>query len=522
MPKKTIAEFKAAFIAIKKPSRPRKVTRKMKGALETAVGDEDSDDFVDKIGALAKLDRGYLVDLVAYKISKHMETADKLPFWKDKVPPDVLSDAMAKIVPNDMDSPTTQKAMDRAVADGDKTRTALLFARDPAKASGVFQAKLLALGGKGDRETRRELSDLVSANVSGGGMAFRKDTLIKALKQGNKEAATDLGSYLGFFSDDELVDIARQTGAAFFADALTGLKDSEGPFIQRMGNRKLRDDLAAVDPGAWDAFVDKTPMLAAVREVETKIADADPALTQDEILASMFEAAMDPANMPLTYVATKFTPNTVLLMGESERGAEAMQVLRDNKVAQARKEWAEGGKVGPEPGPEILPDMPATDCHNTLNLMQELLKLCPGPKPKIVPGSCADMLMTKPPSSFPGKGTLDRGFAGNVFDDGGTATGRILFTGDNGKNSHSWIVVDDVPFDPVMGTKGKQEVEVDPVEMVMTWVIPKRLAKGPGGYAVMDTALKVASNKMGFSTGYYLTADPRPRLTADEREKAGL
>src|SRR5712691_2901718 len=71
-------------------------------------------------------------------------------------------------------------------------------------------------------------------------------------------------------------------------------------------------------------------------------------------------------------------------------------------------------------------------------------------------GNVNNMLLTKPLASVPGKGLLDKSFGGNVLDDGGKSLDQVLFTGDGGINSHTWLVIDGMEYDPVMGTRGAE------------------------------------------------------------------
>jgi hypothetical protein len=156
-----------------------------------------------------------------------------------------------------------------------------------------------------------------------------------------------------------------------------------------------------------------------------------------------------------------------------------------------------------------------------LYITQGMMEMFPGQKPKIVNQSCPNMLMTKALSEIPGRGVLDRSFTGNVFDEQGKPTGKILFSGDNGINSHTWLLVDGVPFDPVLGTKGDDVAGA--VAETFDWVIPKRLAKGKkGSYAVQDEKLQPTTNSMGFRTGYYLTKNPAKFLKKEELDQAKL
>jgi hypothetical protein len=508
MPKKSVDEFKQAFKAIKKPKMPKAVNSKTKSALEKAVGKDDDDTFVANIKTIGETDRDYLVDLVAYKFAKHFDNDDKRPFWQDKVPKDVMQEALAKIVPDDLDSTLTQKTFEKAIAGKQTSTVAMLFERDPAKAEKFVFDKFLSLTGNGQDEERTSWA--IAARNNGVDMAaFEKKLLKQALAGGNEAAATQMGYLLVNVGEDELVDFAKDDPKQFFETALHGLKDTGTDFIKVLSKKSLRDKLKALDPDAWAEFVADTPMLASLAAVEAAVQTKG--LTESsDIMDEMFTAVMDKKNMPLGYSGTAFDSNHLIMAGPTD------------KTNQFRENQKKAGIV------DNFPEDPATDCHHLLYITQQMMEMYPGPKPEIHNVSCPDMLMTKPLSSIPGRGTLDRGFTGNVFDESGKPTGRVLFTGDDqGQKSHTWLSVKvagstkEEFYDPVIGTKGADVKGA--VEMELTWVIPKRLARGnTGRYAVQDKKLKPASNSMGFSTGYYLTDNPAKYLSKDEKKQAGL
>ena len=245
-------------------------------------------------------------------------------------------------------------------------------------------------------------------------------------------------------------------------------------------------------------------MLATLAKAESKVAEKGLTDTPS-VMEEVFSTLLDGTTMPLGYAATPLDPNNTILAGPTDKSA----VFRTD---QKKKKDKEG---------DVMPDVPSTDCHHLLYITQGMMEMFPGHTPKIVNQSCPDMLMTKPLSSIPGRGLLDRSFTGNVFDESRKPTGMVLFSGDNGINSHTWLLVDGVPFDPVLGTKGNDVAGA--VQENFSWVIPQRLAKGKkGSYAIQDPALKPAANAMGFSTGYVLTKDPGGLLTEAEKTTVGL
>lgn len=477
MPKKTVKEFKEIFGAIKKPKLPNGISAKDKSALEKDLKDDELAKFLKDAGELNKANPGYFADLVAYKLTKHFDNDDKRPAWLDKIPADARTAAVAKLVPGDITDPITRRAFDKAKASGNKNVLALIRARDPV--------------GVGALETQ-----LFKAEA--------KQKVAEILQDGDDKAAMAQGELqLSTLTPDQMVEVASANPKRFFSTMLVGLKNN-AMFVDILKNADLRKRLKELNPGEWKNFEAGTPMLATLAKAEAEVTRKK--LTDSTaIMEEVFASVLDTTAMPLGYAATPLDPNNTILSGPTEKS--------DTFRALQKKQKEEQG--------DLTPDLPSTDCHHLLYITQGLMEMFPGQKPKIVNQSCPNMLMTKPLSTIPGRGVLDRSFTGNVFDEKGKATGMILFSGDNGINSHTWLLVDGVPFDPVLGVKGNDVAGA--VAETFDWVIPQRLAKGKkGSYAIQDKALKPATNAMGFGTGYYLTKTPSKFLTKEELESAKL
>jgi hypothetical protein len=477
MPKKTVKEFKEIFGAIQKPKLPNGITAKDKSALEKDLNNDEMAKFIKDAAELNKANPAYFADLVAYKLAKHFDNDEKRPAWLEKVPPDARAAAVAKIVPGDITDPITKRAFDKAFASDNKKMLALIRERDP-----------IGVGKLESQLARTEAKNNVSA----------------ALKGGDDDAAMTQGELqLSILSPDEIVEIASTNPKRFFATVLTGFKNN-AKFVEVLKNKDLRESLKKADPVEWKKFEAGTPMLATLAKVEAEVARKK-LTTSATIMEEMFAAVLDSSTMPLGYAATPLDPNNTILSGPTKKSAAFREQQKKMKEQQG----------------DPTPVLPSTDCHHLLYVTQGMMEMYPGQKPKIVNQSCPNMLMTKPLSTIPGRGILDRSFTGNVFDELGKPTGMILFSGDNGINSHTWLLVDNVPFDPVLGTKGNDVAGA--VAETFDWVIPQRLAKGKkGSYAVQDEKLKPATNSMGFSTGYYLTKTPAKFLTKEESAEAKL
>jgi hypothetical protein len=176
-----------------------------------------------------------------------------------------------------------------------------------------------------------------------------------------------------------------------------------------------------------------------------------------------------------------------------------------------------------------FPDLPSTQCHQLLHMTEDMMNICPGlsKKPKITQGTVSKILLTAPLSGIPGKGLLDKSFGGNVFDEAGSSLDRILFTGDAGINSHTWLVIDGVPFDPVLGTKGPQVAASIGEEF--EWIVVDRIAKSASGNYIIkgeredgNATPKPAANQMGFGSGYLMTKAPGKFLNTDDLKNPKL
>ena len=178
---------------------------------------------------------------------------------------------------------------------------------------------------------------------------------------------------------------------------------------------------------------------------------------------------------------------------------------------------------------EAIP--PRTDCHNMLMVLNATIQSYPGMMPglgeKLKWGHCSNILMTKKLSDIgvSGRGLIDKSFPGNVFDESGAPTGQILFTGESGVNSHSWLEAGGMAFDPVLGISGTVDaVTKGSTFQTFDWHGSELVGKGGDWYFVKDDPsiikpelkrLATQASPMGFSTAYYLTKDPARLLVAD-------
>lgn len=573
MPKKTRDEFKQAFNAMKKPARPKNVSGKIKDELEQAILDDNKQVFVSKIDEINQLDPVYLIDLVAYKLGKHFEEeGNKLPFWHDRVPKNVLTAALTKIIPGDMSDPGTKRMMNTAMLNDDVGRIGLLidrdedgtddyldtvftdkietllekaadegvssvviamakqlYARDPdAAMQYLLDAKDEATRLKTDASTKyttakndgnddemdrqdklfrlhtKREGEFNGAFPGMFGQDFAKVTAKYQLKANTDTSLDQLRKMINGFKAADVRAIAADYPQRFIEEILS--KVDTGTRQKLLADPALRQQLQDADDDAWNDFAEQVPMLRLYAEVKTlrdKDGDSgDPVTEQNRNVDAIFDQAMDGDAIKVAYVGTR--------------------TIMPSEIMASMDEI----------------DAPRTDCHNMLMVMTTTIRAYPGMDgidQRMKWGHCPNMLMTKRLTEIgvTGRGMIDKTFAGNVFDDAGAATGRILFTGENGVNSHSWLEVGGKAYDPVLGISGTvDEVKDDSTFATFDWALEGLIGRGTGGwYFIKDDPsilkpekqrLPLAANPMSFNTAYYLTQDPSLHLTPEALQQIGL
>ncbi len=530
MGKKTRDEFMEAFRTLKKPKKSPAVPSKYKSALEKAVGKDDDTSFAANAADIARLDKGYLVDLVSYKLSKHYDNDDKRPFWQEKLPDDVVDAALAKLVPRGLDDPATQALLEKSVAQGKKGVTKLLYDRDPTNALEHLYDRLEdAIARKNDADTRSRAA-LKAGDRQAQGQA---DEIILAQKQHERKFSDAIGdlspdkSFAGLlkFELDHLVAVKNDKSIPRLSKALANrtllpadikaaaLNDPDyfigtvlagidsGARMRVLSSPDLRDALQAASPDEWSDLAEAMPMLKLFDTVEDnrrgKPKQADPKLERQALTEELFDSLLSGADVKVAYIGTNVGSPSEIVAGLDDDDDD-------------------------EP--------PRTDCHNIVNILQYLVGAMPGL------GDTAGLdvkqvhwpnaLMTKKLSDIPGKGTLDRSFGGNVFNDQSQSLGMILFTGEAGINSHTWLEVDGVPYDPVLGTSGSDVKGAvfkgfDMIDMPAEAKSTRKLGQSGAWYFVSDSKLVPAATPMGFSTGYFLTKNPKQHMTQVEIDALG-
>ena len=528
MGKKSKDEFKAAFKAVKKPKPPGRDGKKQKSALEKAVDDaEDWDDPEFKRLAQELYDEqpDYMVDLIAYKFVKHFdEGSEQKPFWTEKVPKEALTKALAKVVPGDMSDKLTQATLEKSLfGKGTQENTAnIIYERDPEGATEFALTKWSQAYGEGNEDAQLKWAKVMPTTRDGILLAFDQITStgnadaartfalrLTNLKKDDGEktidpTSVDTGLEQKELDHEAIRGVAAANPKLFVTQILPGLK-AQNDFVEIATNPELQTLLKKKAPKEWEELVAATPVLSLLKNVEVAITKKklkDPA----KIVGAMFDAIVNNNGIPLAYATNTIDNNRVILNGGTDK---------DQKSREKTKEV-----MG-----DACPDLPATQCHMLLHLTEQMMDLCPGltKKPKITQGTINNILLTKPLASIPGKGLLDKTFGGNVFDEKGKSTDQILFTGDSGKNSHTWVVIDGVEYDPVLGTRGNEVAES--IGEQFDWLKEDRVAKSSGGNYIikgLEDTPKPKANKMGFSSGYLMTKQPEKHLSDEELNELGL
>ncbi len=539
-------DFKAAFKTVKKPKPPTKDAKASKVAIDKAIDKDDPDGTLD---ALVKQlvdsgERDYIVKLVAYKYAKHYEDgSDKRPAWATKLPAGIVSDAMAIVVPDGFDKPLTKKALDRAIGGNpvEFRRTAdMLYARDPDGMTGYALQQIEAAAKKGDLALVDKWVDAIPV-----GPANTAKLMLAAARKGDAATMAALAKNLPSVivlppqPDDQppqdiktilfnlrpnqrvpdmdlIAEIAEANPKLFAKEVLPRLKDNDAAMLPLISDEAMRGLLKREAGPEWAKLVEDTPILTVFDGLETKIEEED-LDTPDKVVGGLFDMVVNNEGIDLSYYTNTFYNPKDMMLGPVEGQQKYLDSLRK----------ASGS----------MPDGPASQCSMLTNTIQRMLEFSPGmnPKPTIVQKETPKMAMTVPLASIkrgdaPIKGLLDKSFPGNVFDEAGAPTGRVMFTGSGGVKAHTWLIVNGVAYDSVLGTKG-DEVEAA-VGEEFRWIKPDVFAKGNKGSflvqvtdaapAALATKPKVTANKMGFNTAYVLTKTPDTFLSEKEKADFGL
>ncbi len=494
MSKDKSAKIKAFKVAFLKPAGPSKEAIKTKTQIEKLVKaarkktGKEQDAATNAIqlltNKLAGSDPAYLEELVAYKLTKHWDDPHEFKTWMEfSGSPANLTSAVKKMLGPAPDEEFVKSCWERG--NTNPALTQVCFDLAPGAVVKAAVAQIEKTGIPPQLNTPALQSQVVVAIFKKSGA----DKVPPILRQG--------------LAVNDATEIAQADPAGF---AKVFLKDAVPVAkLKFLKNPKIRAALST-DKAAWKELCKTTPILPFLDAVKAKVESQDP--DDDELeattAAAVFDELMsDDGSLPMTYYTNKFTSPNEMMGAPPESTKDRIKLLTND------------GKD------DTMPTIPAAQCDELVSLLKEAVEGALGPDSKakckhiVIPG----MVLTVKLSTLPG-GLLKNNFGGNVYNDAGTLTGQVLFTGNtdgNQPNSHTYLEVGGVNYDAVLGTTGDavaaavaDEFEpwdktdwltkTDPAKPV--WVAK---SKTGGNYVVMEEGLKAAPNRNGFKTAYRLT-----------------
>jgi hypothetical protein len=274
--------------------------------------------------------------------------------------------------------------------------------------------------------------------------ASRWRTFEVAWKQQKAEVVAILAGGAWKHHREDVEELGMKNPDFFITNVLLdGLRRSDWgkqSLQQLVEDRELLGELSSAAPASYARLVAQIPVLKLVTGVQSRLAHAEGkgvTVTQEMAIDELFDSFISNKGMEVGYSGTKVDDNLVMLTGQTKKDKESRE--KDLKP--------------------LMPDLPAklsTACHQLLQLFKSVLSSYPGLEELKAENGSEDMaVLTKPLRTLPG-GLIANTYAGNVFDAEGRPTGQIFFSGDRAKisKSHSWVVLDGVAYDPVLGTKG--------------------------------------------------------------------
>jgi uncharacterized protein DUF4157 len=390
------------------------------------------------------------VALLAYKLNKHAAgVGTKLNIWRDYSPEAAVALALDKNDSlNGADDADQVEQITKAAGSGDKKALASFYRLHPDLVEQVVADKLAE--GKPTTGWTRALAPEAMAHV------------------------------------------AEKMGAETFIDKVLIPMRGEAGGLELMQMHPLTEYLEKHAGKKFDTFRDSVPMLRVVKKGREDAEKADVSGPLD-IVDKVFDAFVRNEGIDLSYYTNSLEPTLMILTGGT---------AQDDEMFKAQRELLN------KPGGMGAPSKPATQCHNLLKTLENVMLAVPGLKLNIVSEDVAGVTLTRALKDLP-QGLIDKSFKGNVFDEAGRPTGQVCFTGNEGTQSHTWSVINGKAYDPVMGTKGDEvkgavDGEFEPA--------PGRKGvfreKGGVRFLVAEKGLRATANSHGFGSGYRLTTKP--------------
>jgi hypothetical protein len=226
---------------------------------------------------------------------------------------------------------------------------------------------------------------------------------------------------------------------------LAGLRRTEGGKLllaAMVQEQEFLGNLKTCSAQAYGALVAQVPVLRLIEGVQDEVAQqvtAGAEMDVDTLVRKVFDAFVQNKGMEVAYSGTKIDQNPVLLTGSTDADTKA----RDAQKVRYR-----------------LPDKLSTACHELLHLLTSVMKSYPGLDDVTIEGKDEPAAVLTVALSTLDGGLVPPTFTGNVFSSAGKLTGTIFFSGDRKKisKSHSWLEINGVAYDPVLGTIGADVV----------------------------------------------------------------
>ncbi len=441
----------------------------------------------------------YFEKLLPYKLIKHWNEDQEFAMWRDHVGNPQTIGKAAKIIIDDAKKNGNQLSLD-FVKEFTQRFENYKFAMDAlydAAPDLMLQEALKKL-----KETPESPPKINSDRLQG-------KLVYTYFSEGKLDKINPL--YLRSVSAEDAAELANKDPKAYSRVFLENVDTYNR--VQALKNPQVREALAK-DTVLWAKLLKDVSMLPFLDKAQGKVDTSGSIKEQEQSLAkSVFEEMLSEGNaLNLTYYTNNFTTPSDAL-GASPDELEKL-------VATKREELLKLGYTD-------VPDQPAAQCDVLVSMLKSVIEAALGPnatakcKSIVIP----EMVLTVPLSKLPGPnkqpgkgGLLPLDFGGNIYLDDATApNGQVFFTGQGieSPDAHTYLEVDGVLYDAVLGTSGQDVLDAVAEKFVQwqtDWVtvadrnVKVKVARGDKGHWIVEeSGLVAAKNSQGFKTGYRLT-----------------
>ncbi|MBD2744440.1 DUF4157 domain-containing protein [Coleofasciculus sp. FACHB-1120] len=477
--------------------RSTKAQSKIKSKIEDAFDESNSTEFAKQAAELYADSPDYFVSLLVYKIKKHTSKGNesKLNYWYIRSPEEAKEKALVILESGVSDDPIEITAELKKVIETKDTHlakriSAKLFAADKVGFFQFFYDSHVAAG-----------TDTEKHNTLGYSHMHHMEMFKMGLEKANVIVTKTYANQAADLKISELVELAKKVNGEFLINNVLDSLKAGDQIIDILKSQELLAEIKKSSPDAYAAFVERTPQLKLIKYVEDQVEEkAIDSTAVDSIIQEIFNAFINNKGIDITYCTNTFDPNKDILGGGTEKSKDARKQKIDMMITMGA----------------AAPIAPATQCHFLLNALKDLFESYPGLQAATDnSGRIKGTLLTQPLDTLPG-GLIKNDFGGNVFLEDGTPTKQILFTGDDdGKDSHSWIVANNIAYDPVLGTQGAAvtaskdgefEVLKTPKLVFKEQGVERYIVKvTPEVSKTLGITVQTPGNAYGFGTAYILT-----------------